>query len=88
MLFLLTTFSVFYYLNKVRKIIHQWFKTIYSSLLIFFYYSQTPDHPKLYLWSEQGLNSDEEPIQDKLEECKLTRYYFYIHIFKFILTCF
>ncbi|KAL4084825.1 hypothetical protein QTP88_027715 [Uroleucon formosanum] len=31
-------------------------------------YGQTPDHPKLYLWSEQGLTRNEEPIQDKLEE--------------------
>ncbi|KAE9542877.1 hypothetical protein AGLY_002788 [Aphis glycines] len=31
-------------------------------------YGQTPDHPKLYLWSEQGSNRNEEPIQDKLEE--------------------
>lgn len=31
-------------------------------------YGQTPDHPKLYLWSEQDLSRNEEPIQDKLEE--------------------
>ncbi|XP_022161085.1 PHD finger protein 20-like protein 1 [Myzus persicae] len=31
-------------------------------------YGQTPDHPKLYLWSEQGLTRNEEPVQDKLEE--------------------
>jgi len=31
-------------------------------------YGQTPDHPKLYLWSEQGSTRNEEPIQDKLEE--------------------
>lgn len=45
-----------------------------------FFYSQTPDHPKLYLWSEQGLTRNEEPIQDKLEECKFTKYYFYTYI--------
>ncbi|VVC28648.1 Zinc finger, PHD-type,Zinc finger, FYVE/PHD-type,Zinc finger, RING/FYVE/PHD-type,Zinc finger, PHD- [Cinara cedri] len=31
-------------------------------------YGQTPDHPKLYLWSEQGTKRNEEPPQDKLEE--------------------
>lgn len=41
-------------------------------MLIF--YSQTPDHPKLYLWSEQGSKKNEEPPQDKLEECKCTLY--------------
>ncbi|XP_025411654.1 uncharacterized protein LOC112684370 isoform X3 [Sipha flava] len=31
-------------------------------------YGQTPEHPKLYLWSEQGSKINEEPPQDKLEE--------------------
>lgn len=44
----------------------------YYSLILFIFYSQTPDHPKLYLWSEQGSKKDEEPTQDKLEECKCT----------------
>lgn len=37
-----------------------------------FIYRQTPDHPKLYLWSEQGLKKNEEPQPNKLEECKCT----------------
>lgn len=57
--------------------------TVYSNLInfTFFFYSQTPDHPKLYLWSEQGSTRNEEPIQDKLEECKFTKYYFYVKAF-------
>jgi hypothetical protein len=35
-------------------------------------YRQTPEHPKLYLWSEQGSKINEEPPQDKLEECKFS----------------
>lgn len=35
-------------------------------------YSQTPDHHKLYLWSEQSSSRNEEPFQNKLEECKFT----------------
>lgn len=54
---------------------------VYNNMInftFFFFYSQTPDHPKLYLWSEQGSNRNEEPIQDKLEECKFIKYYFYV----------
>ncbi|XP_050425360.1 PHD finger protein 20-like isoform X2 [Adelges cooleyi] len=31
-------------------------------------YGQTPDHPKLYLWSDQSSNRNDEPPPDKLEE--------------------
>jgi len=34
-------------------------------------FRQTPDHPKLYLWSEQGSKINEDPAPNKLEECKL-----------------
>lgn len=54
-------------------------------LYILFLYRQTPDHPKLYLWSEQGSNKTEEPPQNKLEECKITYHYFYLLTFKIYL---
>lgn len=53
--------------------------------LLFIIYSQTPDHPKLYLWSEQGSKRNEEPPQDKLEECMFTLYN-YLEIFNFFLV--
>lgn len=41
---------------------------LHSLLVKTVIYGQTPDHPKLYLWSEQGLKKNEEPQPNKLEE--------------------
>lgn len=41
---------------------------------VIYIFRQTPDHPKLYLWSEQGSKVNEDPPLNKLEECKLILY--------------
>lgn len=68
--------NILHYLNDVGKKNHTYSLQQYDKF--YFFYSQTPDHPKLYLWSEQGSTRNEEPIQDKLEECKFIKYYFYV----------
>ncbi|XP_050526297.1 PHD finger protein 20 [Daktulosphaira vitifoliae] len=41
---------------------------LHSLLVKTIIYGQTPDHPKLYLWSDQSSKKDDEPPPDKLEE--------------------
>lgn len=56
----------------------------YSYFVRLYIYRQTPDHPKLYLWSEQGSKRNEEPQPNKLEECKFIYYNICGHVLMFV----